>query len=608
VAAKAEPPRGAGIRLAGLAILAGAIAFALYLPVGGSAFLDFDDNLYVTENAAVLRGLDGVSARAAFTRPVAGNWHPVTMLSHALDVEWFGLDAGKHHLVNAALHGANAALVAGLFGAITGAGAPSFAAALLFALHPQRVESVAWISERKDLLAAMFALLATWSYVAQALRPRPGGGARTFLLLALSLMSKPMAVTLPCVFLLLDAWPLGRFRRGEMGRRLVEKWPYFALSAAFCAVTLAAQDSAGAVRGTEVHTIGLRLQTAAVAYAAYLGKAVRPTGLTLYPHPGAWPSAAVAGSVALLAGITWACAAVARTRPWWIVGWLWYLGMLVPVIGLVKAGDQWMADRYTYLPLLGPLLAVAWEAWLQVRGKRVAVVACAVALAGVAVACAAAARKQMAVWATSESLSAHVLATGGENWAMRTNLAIARARAGRWEEALPMFEALAARYPSDAESQANAGFAHLSLGRMDEASAYTERALALEGHHEKAGMNLGAIRERQGRPADALGAYRRVAERHPENAAALFHLARLYAERPAWATRDGFDPRAAVVRALELTPQVDAGTLDLAAAVHAACGDGPGARRLWGRAAVQARAAGDAALAEALARRAAEAP
>ena len=349
-----------------------AITFFLYSSVSNFELLKLDDVSYVTANLNVQRGFTAATVAEAFSKPVAGNWQPVTVLSHMLDCSLFGVKAGPHHLVNVGFHVINAILLVWLVCRWTGKLLPALLLGALFALHPLRVESVAWISERKDVLSTMFWLLGLGIYTSWVRRRRLGNYLLLTLCLSLGLFSKAMLVTFPFTLLLLDVWPLRRIEFPNRfsdsgfwrsGRQLVrEKLPLFAITAAFCLVALTAQRSAGAVAGFDALPLGVRLQTAVVAYVGYLGKFLWPVNLAcIYPHPGAWPWWIVLGSCALLLAVTGFSIAMIRTRPWWFFGWFWYLGTLVPVIGLVQIGDQWMADRYTYVPLIGPVLALVWE-------------------------------------------------------------------------------------------------------------------------------------------------------------------------------------------------------------------------------------------------------
>ena len=330
-----------------------------YLPVLRNGFVKWDDAEYITGNAHVLPGLRWGGVAWAFTSLSAANWHPLTWLSHMLDCQLFGTWAPLHHLVSLLLHLANALLVWVVFGRLTGQWTRCFVLALWWAVHPTHVESVAWAAERKDVLSSLFGLSALLYYEGYARRPHVRGYVLVVLLFALSLMSKPMWVTLPCLLLLLDIWPLGRLRRlpgGPLGLRdvrpVLEKLPLFAMVIASACLTMLAQRNA--MVPVENISMATRVQTALCAYGFYLWKTACPVRLSfLYTHPLRWSAWAVGGSVVVLGLVSALCWGLRRTRPALLLGWLWYLGTLVPVIGLVQVGMQFAADRYTYLPSLG---------------------------------------------------------------------------------------------------------------------------------------------------------------------------------------------------------------------------------------------------------------
>ena len=371
-AEEATRVRSPRILLAALLLAVG--AFALYSPAFGHAFVSYDDGPYVTENPHVRAGLTRESVVWAFTEFHSANWHPLTWLSHMLDVELFGLDAGAHHRTGALLHALAAGLCLLALVALTGRFWASLLVAALFAAHPLRVESVAWVAERKDVLAGVFFFATLLAYAAYARRPSRKRYLGVLALVALGLLAKPMLVTLPCVLLLLDLWPLRRTERPLA--LLKEKLPLLAMVAAACVVTVFAQREGGAVRTFEAIPLGARVANSVEAYALYLGKAFLPTDLAFfYPHrivasesgfhlraftfvAGGWLLAVTAAAVLL------------RGSRALLVGWLWYLGMLVPVIGLVQVGAQEMADRYAYLPLVGVTIALVFGLEELVSDRR----------------------------------------------------------------------------------------------------------------------------------------------------------------------------------------------------------------------------------------------
>jgi tetratricopeptide (TPR) repeat protein len=378
------------------------LTVAVYWQTGRFDFVNYDDPPYVTENPHVRAGLTAAGVRWAFSSVLAGNWHPLTTLSHMLACELFGVEPAGHHLMNVVLHVAATLVLFAMLQATTGDTWPSAFVAALFAVHPLHVESVAWVSSRKDPLSALFGFGAMWAYAAWARRNGHGGTARYLLALALfaaSLMSKPMFVTLPVVLLLLDYWPLGRIGSGTGARprppgrpgaarasleaRVTEKLPFFALSVASSIVTIAAQRAEGAMAPGASVALPLRLGNALVSYARYLGKLVWPYDLAvLYPHPalpGGTPLAAwqITGAALVLAAVTSVMVA-ARRRGYPLVGWLWYAVMLLPVSGIVQVGEQAMADRYTYVPLVGLFMVIAWGAadLVGISQRRIVAAAC----------------------------------------------------------------------------------------------------------------------------------------------------------------------------------------------------------------------------------------
>src|SRR6266513_3389690 len=347
----------------------GTITFGIYIQVIGHQFITLDDPTYIRENPMVNRGVTGTALAWAFTTFYATNWHPLTWISHMLDCQFFGTNAGRHLLVNALIHVANTLLVFWFLLRTTHARWPSALVAALFALHPLHVESVAWAAERKDTLSTFFGLLSLIAYVRYAEAPSVRRYAWTAITLALGLMAKPMLVTWPFVMLLLDYWPLGRFEitsRREVASKVWplvrEKLPLFALVAASAVVTFLAQSHGGGVRTFTDAPVALRLSNALVSYAKYVLRAFWPNDLAVfYPFPGTdFPAVQIIGAALLLIGITAFCFLQRKVRPYLIVGWLWFLGTLVPVIGLVQVGGQTMADRYFFIPSIGLFIAIVF--------------------------------------------------------------------------------------------------------------------------------------------------------------------------------------------------------------------------------------------------------
>jgi len=346
------------------------VTFVAFVQVGHNDFINYDDAEYVTENEKVQKGLNIESFVWAFTTGHASNWHPLTWLSHMLDCQLYGLSPAGHHLTNLFLHLLNTLLLFGVLKTMTRAVWPSAFAAVLFAVHPLHVESVAWIAERKDVLSAFFWMLTMAAYLRYTKHPCIVRYLPVVFAFALGLMTKPMLVTLPFVLLLLDYWPLKRLQFGRINipesqshkRLILEKIPLFTLAAISSVITCIVQQSGGAMGGNEVLTVGVRLANALVSYVGYIHKMIYPKGLAvLYPHPldgvGLWQPVV---SFIILAVISAGVIFASRKRRYLATGWFWYLGTLIPVIGLVQVGSQAMADRYTYLPSIGIFIILAW--------------------------------------------------------------------------------------------------------------------------------------------------------------------------------------------------------------------------------------------------------
>jgi tetratricopeptide (TPR) repeat protein len=466
---------------------------AIYGQTARHAFTSFDDDVYILNNPAVTGGLSWKGLAWAFGYHAA-NWHPLTWLSHMLDAQIFGLWAGGHHLVSAAIHAANAVLVLVLLRGMTGSFWPSAAVAAAFAVHPLRVESVAWAAERKDVLSGLFWLLATGAYVRYARRPTPPRALAVAALFALGLASKPMLVTLPFTLLLLDGWPLGRARArpgrdasSVWGPLLLEKSPLFLMSLLSSLVTYRGQ-STGVIKSVEAD-LPDRLANAAVSYLAYVGSFLWPKELALlYPFPsGGIPLGATAAALAALAVLSAAAFRARRRAPYLATGWLWYLGTLVPVIGFVHVGGQARADRYTYLPLLGVTVAVAWLAadrWPRRRAARG--VLAALAMAWIA-ALGLAAASQAAHWRNNLSLYTHATGVTRGNFILLNNFGTALITAGRFAEAAKVFEETIRVNPEHCNAHYNLGWALLNAGRALQSLPPSERALSCYikvGHRE----------------------------------------------------------------------------------------------------------------------------
>jgi tetratricopeptide (TPR) repeat protein len=477
--ARLPPARGAVLALAAVLAL---VTLWAYAPVASNGFLTHDDQVYVTQNPVVQAGLTWEGLQWAFASTHAANWHPLTWLSHMLDCELWGLDARAHHWTNLGLHVAATLGWLLLFVRMTGSLGRSAFVAGLFALHPLHVESVAWAAERKDVLSALFLVLTLHAWVGWARRPTGARYALALVCFALGLLAKPMLVTLPFVLLLLDWWPLRRFEPARGFMRLVtEKLPFFALAIGSSAATLIAQSRGGAVSSVDVLPLGARLANALVSYAQYLGQTLWPLDLAvLYPHPRAGvPVGQVLISCGVVGGLTLLALVWRRSRPSFLVGWLWYLGTLVPVIGLVQVGLQARADRYMYLPMVGLSVMVAWlvpERWARSRQARAAAGAAAVL---VLAACAFATRKQAALWKDDLTLFGHTARVTDDNVFAVLKVAAVLEESGRVEEALARYNEVVAMHPAHAEAHAALGRLERRQGRLDEALKHFEAALTL---------------------------------------------------------------------------------------------------------------------------------
>ena len=489
-------------------LLLAAATAGVYSRACRNGFVNYDDNTYVEENAHVRHGLTAESVRWAFTTTEMVNWHPLTWLSFELDDQVFGLKPAGFHLTNVVLHVLDALLLFVALRALTGAVWRSGFVAALFALHPLHVESVAWISERKDTLSTLFGMLTLAAYAVYARRP----GVLRYVLVAvpfaLGLMAKSMLVTLPFVLLLLDCWPLRR-RAAEAApalRLLLEKVPLLLLAAASGAVTLLAQRQGG--EANPVGELPLRLENAAVSYVAYLGKTLWPDGLVpFYPFPThPYPVWQVAGAFLLLVGISAGCLLLARRAPYLAVGWLWFLGTLVPVIGLVQVlGGFARADRYTYVPLIGVFLMGVWGA--ADLASRLRAPALLPAAAGVVLlaACVAATWVQIGYWHDSTALWSHTLVVDPDNYLAHNNLGTVHLLEGKVDEAMRHYEASVRAEPTYALAHYNLGCALAEKGRTGEAVRQYREALRYNPHYADAHNNLGALLFLQG---DADGALR----------------------------------------------------------------------------------------------------
>jgi Flp pilus assembly protein TadD len=493
-------------------------------------FVHLDDDLYITRNPYVQQGLTGESIKWAFTSTHAGLWLPLTWLSLMLDFELFGLKASGYHLNNLFFHLANTILLFLLFKRMTGRAWRSAFVAALFALHPLRVESVAWAVERKDVLSTLFLLLSIHSYVRYTGNGRSFSYVSALLLFWLSLMAKPMAVTLPCLLLLLDYWPLGRLSFAKLGpdhyqkeiainsgRKkptafllLLEKIPFFLLSGIISIITFLAQRSFGALSSLQALPVNTRLANALVSYVEYISKTFWPRNLAvLYPYPlEPLPIWKVAGAGLLLAALTllvfWAAW---RHYRYALTGWLWYLISLLPVIGLVQAGPQVMADRFTYLPLIGLFLVISWsvpDLTANWRSKRFVVPLSAGLVLALLMVCT---RFQVKYWHDSVTLFEHTIQVTENNGTMHNNLGVVFVEQGRFAEAIPHFTKALQIRPNDVKAHINLAVSLVNLGDLQKAIEHYRKALELEPHHAGAHNNLGNALLIQGKVDEAAAEF-----------------------------------------------------------------------------------------------------
>jgi len=496
-------------------LLLGLAVLAAFAPVIGHPFFEIDDDSYVTRNPHVASGLGGDNLAWAFTAFHSSNWHPVTWISHQLDVSLWGLSPHGHHATSVVLHVVNTLLVLLLLFRMTGAYWPSLFVAALFGLHPQRLESVAWVAERKDVLSAFFGLLALIAWAEYSKQPTRRRYLTCLFAFALGLMAKPMLVTLPFVMLLIAFWPLERItlKWSTVRPRLIELIPFFALAAASSVVTIAAQRASGAVGTLSAVPFTARLANASTAYVAYLGTWTWPMNLAVvYPLPHDVPVWRWAGATVLLVALTAGAVASVRRRPWLTVGWFWFLGTLVPVIGLLQVGTQAYADRYTYLPMLGIGIAVAWSAAEFATSRPQVRMPLAAGAVAIALALGALTVTQGRLWSSSERLLTHSLAVAGGSALVHNSYGALLQRAGRRDEASRQFRAALDLDPSFVSARRNLGNLLIDLNRPAEAIVELERAVRDVPDYASGQNGLGVALTQAGRGDEALPHLRRAVE------------------------------------------------------------------------------------------------
>ncbi|HEY5297246.1 MAG TPA: tetratricopeptide repeat protein [Verrucomicrobiae bacterium] len=567
------------------------ITLAVYLPVRNDGFVNYDDTDYVTENNFVKNGLTWTDVKWAFTSFHASNWHPLTWISHMADCQWFGLNAGAQHFVNVLFHAANAALLFVLLMRLTNALGPCFFIAALFAWHPLHVESVAWISERKDVLSTFFALLSLLSYAKYAQENRRRSFWFALIFFALGLMSKPMLVTLPFVLLLLDFWPLNRVTGCRLQvessatanqpstfnlqlSTVLEKWPFFLLTAISCVVTFFAQRSGEAVVSLANVSLLHRLENAPVALARYLLKIIWPAKLAvIYPMPERIPLLAIIAAIVVLILISVAAWLLRKKNPYLIVGWLWFLGTLVPVIGLVQVGGAALADRYTYFPSIGIFLAVAFGARALANHFRFPKIILPGAAILIFAACLVLTEKQLSYWRNSETLFSHAVAVTKNNDIALVNLGVALDLQGRSDEALIYYraalritpdrfqihnnianildktgrpEAALKEYQAAIRLKPKMAFLHnalgetlAELGRFDEALTELTLAAQLDAAYAAPHFQMGKVFLREVRDPEAIAQFQEAVRLDPDNFQILTFVARVLAADKNSKVRDG---------------------------------------------------------------------
>lgn len=554
------------------------ITVAVYWPVLKYDFTNYDDDKYITDNPPVQAGLTLSSIIWAFTKIHESNWHPLTWLSHMLDAQVYGPNAMGHHLTNLLFHVANVLLLYIVFMLMTGCVWKSGFVASLFAIHPLHVESVAWIAERKDVLSTFFWLLTMLAYIRYASCRRIGRYIPIVVLFALGLMSKPMLVTLPFVLLLMDYWPLCRttfsdgwgfcvhngkdeatsLKRGVGDRRkfrhvrakfsgnmslVWEKTPLFLMTLASCIVTFYAQKTQGSVQSFEFYPLGVRIANSFAAYVGYIRKMFWPTDLAcFYPHPGRdLPMWKPLWGIIVLAGVSYLVWRLASRRPYLAVGWLWYLGTLIPVIGFIQVGMQAMADRYTYIPLIGLFIIIAWgvpeligcsgtsgkvEELEKARQTIIAFAACT-AVAALMVGT----WFQVGYWKNSITLFERALAVTENNDTAHNNLGIALAWQGHLHEAIPHYKRALEISPLYGDAHGNLANAYAQLEMYDDAIREYKEVLKLNPNDPRAYYNLGNVLAAQGKAKEALENYSRALGIKQDDAGAHLSIGKMLADQ-----------------------------------------------------------------------------
>lgn len=494
--------------------------FLVYGRVYWHDFINYDDPAYITENVIVQKGLTKEGLAWAFGRMHGEHtyWHPLTWVSHMLDCHLFGLKAGWHHLVSVLFHAVNAALVFVLFRSLTGAMWPSWMLAALFAFHPLQVDSVAWATERKNVLSTMFGLLTLLAY-ARYVRGEISADSRrrlhrwswyslALVLFGLGLMSKPALMPLPGVMLLLDFWPLNRLRAEHVWQAVLDKLPFFALAAADSFMVIQGHAGMGVTQSFHGLPLWLRIENGIVSYARYVQKTIWPSNLAvLYPHPGKWPEPIVIVSALLLVAITFFAIWNLRRRPYFAVGWFWFLGVLFPAIGILQFGVQAMADRFAYVPLIGLFLMFCWGgAELLHRSRNAQRLLSIVALA----ACVVLTSRQLRHWKDSNALFKHTLRVTTNNFVIHNNLGYTLAHAGRVDEAIHHYWEAVRIKPDYVEAHYQLGLLYESRKQFDEAARHYAKVVQIRPDWTDVMKQLGDSLLQAGKTTEAIAAYRKL--------------------------------------------------------------------------------------------------
>jgi protein O-mannosyl-transferase len=558
-----------------VALLVGTLG--LYAPVRHFNFVYFDDKEYVTENPHLDAGLTARNVLWAFTHAYAGNWHPLTWVSHMVDRAIWGLNPAGHHLTNVAIHSLNAVLLYLVLARMTGYQWRSALVAGLFAWHPLHVESVAWVSERKDVLCTLFSLLTVGAYLQYVRQPKWQRYAVVMLCFALALLSKPMAVTLPFILLLLDYWPLNRLQGttrlslfSSLRSPVWEKLPLVLLALGSSTVTFLVQQAGGALWSVQQLSVGQRMANSAMSYVAYLGKAIWPVDLAVfYPYRVNVPLGELLAAILLLLGVTFLSLYFARRLPFLAVGWFWFIVQLVPVIGLVQTGGQAMADRYTYLPLTGIFIIAVWgacSAFIWSSPARIALVVIAAILLAAFLICTA---HQLSFWKDNSTLFRRAIAVTSENAFAHLNLAESLRDEGDLAGAAShQMEALRIN-PGYREAHHNLGVVLLLQGKVDAAIAQFGEALRLYPDYPIAHNNLGDALMRKGKIESAVYHFQEALRARPDLAEAQNNLAWIRATQTDPAFRNADEALSLACRAVESTGRRNASMLDTLAAALA---------------------------------------